>query len=167
MIYRRYRRITRIIHHTIGRRAMSQLQKYLDKSLETILFDFLQYHGKAGLVQALQLYADMQQEYLCKTKNSMLKIKLGDIFYLKIQKHTITIHTGSGIYKKYGSLNNELKILPSSDFIRCSKNCIVSLRKIKDIRQNDIILMDNSQVHMSRSYAARVIIAYQQTPSVY
>ena len=140
---------------------MNWLQELLsDKNLEAHLSAFIKCYGKPGLFQALQSYTNMQQEYICKTKNSMSKIPIGDIFYLEINKHTITIHTDSNKKKKYGSLNHELKYLPHAEFVKCNKSCIVSIRKIKSIYDNDIILTDNTKIHMSRTYAPQVIIAF-------
>lgn len=131
-----------------------------DKDVETLLSDFLKHHGKRGLIRALQSYSNLQQEYICKTKTSISKIKMDDILYIKIQGHTITIHTAASTYQKYGSLNGELNALPRNEFIRCSKNCIVSLHKIRDICSNDITLFNNTKIHMSRNYAQKVIIAF-------
>ncbi len=131
-----------------------------DKDVEALLSDFLKHHGKRGLIKALQSYSDLQQEYICKTKTSISKIKVDDILYLKIQGHTITIHTTFSTYQKYGSLNGELNALPRNQFIRCSKNCVVSLKKIRDICYNDITLFNNTKIHMSRNYAQQVMIAF-------
>ncbi len=140
---------------------MNWLQELLsDKDIVTHLSAFLKRYGKSGLLQALQTYTNIQQTYICKTKNTLSKINIDDIFYLEINKHTITIHTDSNVHQKYGSLNHELKYLPHAEFVKCNKSCIVSIRKIKSIYDNDIILTDNTKIHMSRTYAPQVIIAF-------
>ena len=140
---------------------MNWLQELLsDKDIVTHLSAFLKRYGKSGLLQALQTYTNIQQTYICKTKNTLSKINIDDIFHLEINKHTITIHTDSNVHQKYGSLNHELKYLPHAEFVKCNKSCIVSIRKIKSIYDNDIILTDNTKIHMSRTYAPQVIIAF-------
>jgi len=64
--------------------------------------------------------------------------------------------------KKYGSLNNELKFLSHYNFIKCNQSCIVSLNKIRDIHHQDVILINDEILHMSRNYINKVIIAFSQ-----
>ena len=107
----------------------------------------------------------VNQTYICKTKQakqSITKINIYDIIYLEIQKHDISVHTTHGTYHKYGSLVNELKNLSPYGFFKCTKNCIVSLNHIQSIYGDDINLIDGTQIHMSRKYAATIIIAFSQ-----
>lgn len=112
----------------------------IDNEFKNNLDDFLEQYGILGLKQALQLYRDTQQEYICKTRSSISKIRIFDIYYMEIHEHQITIYSQDGIFHKYGTLNSELKLLSSYGFIKCTQNCIVSLRKIRTICYNDIIL---------------------------
>lgn len=137
---------------------LHELEK--NNQLQNTLISFLMQYGLSGLEDALLLYVQEQEEYICKNKISTSKIKIHDILYLKIEMHHIYIHTENNVYEKYGTLNNELKILSSHNFIRCSQSCIVSLSKIKTIQGNNIILINNKKLHMSRNYAPKVIAAF-------
>jgi DNA-binding LytR/AlgR family response regulator len=140
---------------------MNELQEFIfDKKTQVNLISFLKQYGIHGLEQALKAYINCQQEYICKNKTSISKINIYDIYYLEIQKHNITIYTTNGTYKKYGSLNNELKFLSHYNFIKCNQSCIVSLKKIKTICNNYIILTNNTKIHMSRNYASKVILSF-------
>lgn len=132
----------------------------IDKKLQNKLSAFLAQYGASGLEQALDSYADGQQEYICRTKTSISKIHVSDIDYIMISGHHMTVHAQCGIFQKYGTLQQELKLLSSYGFIKCTQNCIVALHKIKCISQNDIILTDDTVLHMSRGYAAKVIMAF-------
>lgn len=128
--------------------------------LKDTLTHFLEHYGFSGLEQALNQYANMQQEYICKTKSAMTKLTITDIFYLEIREHNITIFTQHGVYHKYGTLNNELKTLSPHGFIKCSQNCIVSLGKIRRISNSRITLINNIHLHMSQHYAPKVLMAF-------
>lgn len=119
-------------------------------------------YGTSDLEKALQLYRNVHQTYICKTKQSISRINIYDIYYLEIQGHNISIHTKHGTYHKYGSLVNELKILSHYGFLKCTKNCIVSLNYIQSIHGDDINLINGTQLHMSRKYASNIIIAFSQ-----
>lgn len=58
------------------------LQFVLNKKQQRYISNFLKQYGISGLEQALQFYIDMQQEYICKTKVSISKIRINDIYYL-------------------------------------------------------------------------------------
>ena len=79
-----------------------------NKNLRTNLSDFLDQPCMSGLEDALQLYRNTHQKYICRTKESLSQINIYDIYYLEIQGHHITIHTQHGTYQKYGTLAKEL-----------------------------------------------------------
>ncbi len=133
-----------------------------DINLQNNLSSFINQYGTSGLEQALQLYRNTHQSYICKTKTCISQISIYDIYYLEISGHNIDVYTEHGTYHKYGTLTNELNILSPFDFIRCTQSRIVSLNKIRDIQDNTITLMNGIQLHMSRKYAHGVIIAFSQ-----
>lgn len=146
---------------------MNWLEKIsADEQLYNNLVSFLNQYEETGLENALHLYRTAHQAYICKIKQdkqSIAKINIYDIIYLEIQKHDISVHTTHGTYHKYGSLANELKFLSPYGFFKCTKNCIVSLNHIHSIHGDDINLIDGAQIHMSRKYAATIIIAFSQS----
>lgn len=134
----------------------------MDTELNGIISNFLGQYGVSGLKRALQLYKDIQQEYICRTRTSISKINISDIYYMEIREHQITIYTQDGTYHKYGTLNNELKSLSPYGFIKCAQNRIVSLGKIRSICFNDIILINGVKIHMSKKYAISIISEFSK-----
>lgn len=132
----------------------------IDTDLKDTISNFLGQYGTSGLKQALQLYKDSQQEYIYRTRTSISKINISDIYYMEIREHQITIYTQHGTYHKYGTLNNELKSLSPYGFIKCAQNRIVSLNKIRTINYTDIILINGIKIHMSKRYALTTITAF-------
>ena len=140
---------------------MNWMQEFTsNKELQDMLSAFFNHHSIKDFKNALELYNDLQQEYICKTKTSISKVKIYDIYYLTIRKHRITVHTQYGQYQKYGTLNKELKVLSSCGFIKCAQSCIVSLSKIKAINPHDIVLINNDTIPLSRNFAPAVIMAF-------
>ncbi len=89
---------------------MTYLSKpQIDTELDDIISNFIGQYGTFGLKQALQIYKNTQQEYICRTRTSISKINISDIYYMEIREHQITIYTQHGTYHKYGTLSNELK----------------------------------------------------------
>lgn len=137
-------------------------ESQIDAELQDIISTFLTQYGISGLKHALQLYRDTQEEYICRTRTSISKIHIPDIYYMEIREHQITIYTQHGTYHKYGTLNNELKLLSSYGFIKCAQNRIVSLGKIRSICLNDIILVNGTKIHMSKKYAISIISEFSK-----
>ncbi len=135
----------------------------IDTELNDIISNFLKQYGTSGLKQALQLYENTQQEYICRTRSSISKINISDIYYMEIREHQITIYTQHGTYHKYGTLNNELKSLSPYGFIKCAQNCIISSSKIRSINYTDIVLINGTKVHMSKRYALATITAFSES----
>ena len=134
--------------------------KSTQSDILTEIQSFIATYGESALQEAMQQYIDNQQIYIHKTKYQITKIRINDIYYLQSQKHNITIHTSHETYKKYGTLSQELNTLNPYGFIKCTQSCLVSLSKIKTIQNNDIILIDDTVLHVSRSYAPKVLTAF-------
>lgn len=147
--------------------ALQEWQQELlnNQNLQHHLSGFISQFGISNIEHALQLYTDLHYEYICKTKSSISKFHIYDIYYLQIQGHHISIHTQHGIYRKYGTLAKESKFLSHYGFEKCSQSCIVSLGKIRAIHHNDITLVNGTKLHMSRGYAAKIMMAYSQYSS--
>lgn len=133
-----------------------------DITLNQTLSKFLTEYGLYGLSHALQLYTDMQQEYICRTKEKISKVKINEINYLEISGHNITVYTNQDIYQKYGSLSEEYKTLSNYGFIKCNQSTLVSLYKIRTIEQDTVILTDNTHLHLSRNCAPKVIMEFSR-----
>lgn len=130
------------------------------EDLQSTLTVFLNQYGTSGLESAMRLYSSMHREYFCRTKASVTRIKITDMYYLKIKSHSITVYTEHDVYHKYGSLTTEQKLLAPYGFIKCSQSCLVSLDKIQSIRNNTITLINLTQLHMSQRYAPKVLAAF-------
>lgn len=137
-----------------------------DQVLQAELQSFYNKYGISGIKQAINLYTTMHQKYICSTKISVSKINIGDIYYLEIKEHNISVHTQHGIYHKYGTLCNELDNLAPYGFLKCNQSCVVSLNKIKTITQDEITLIDDSKLHMSRHYARKLLLEFLKVNSL-
>lgn len=142
---------------------MKNFQNVTDNTvLQNKLLHFLSQFGESGLNDALDLYSDLNQTYIIKTKNSFTKLKIQDITHIEIHGHTMNIHTQYNLYKKYGSLTQELKFLSNYGFIKCNQNCIVSLSQIKNIHHDEIILKNGTALHLSRNYTSALLIHFNK-----
>lgn len=134
--------------------------KSLQPNLLADIQSFITAYGESALQEAMHQYMDNEQIYIHRTKSQITRIMIRNIYYLQCRQHNITIHTSHGTYGKYGTLSQELSILYPYGFIKCNQSCIVSLNKIRTIQNNDIILIDDTILHVSRSYAPKLLTAF-------
>lgn len=139
-----------------------------NENLKTEIISFINQYGITGLQEAMQLYINLSQDYICRTKRSIQKVKIRDIYYLTIRGHNITIHTENRTCQKYGTLQEELILLSPYGFLKCNQSCIVSVSKIKEIENNTLILDNNDKLHISRTCAAKILSAFNcAVPTLY
>lgn len=140
---------------------MNWLSKIKNDTEVSEMFEtFLDQFGIPGLTQALQNHLDSQCQYVCKTKSCIVKLKIESILYLKIVGHDIEIHTTDEVYTKYGSLAQEAKTLSRYGFAKCNQSVLVSLSKIKTIENDSVILQNGDTLHLSRTFAPKLISSY-------
>lgn len=130
------------------------------RELQTTLKNFIRQYGDLALLTALRTYAASRQLYICKTKDSIKRIPIYLINYVEILGHTITIHTETENFTKYGTLKEEYLQLKELGFVRCNQSLLVPISKIAEIRKTTIILTTGEEFILSRSCAAKVIHAY-------
>lgn len=125
---------------------MNWIQEISDnRDLENQHNKFLDRYGTNGLKCALQKYDNNHQYYICKTRTSLYKIPVKDIYYLEIWEHNIAIYTYEAKYTKYGSLSKELATLAPFGFAQCNQSILVALDKIISVEKNIIILIGNCE----------------------
>lgn len=125
-----------------------------------LMDNFIELYGTDTLVRVLQNYINSQKQYICRTRTSLFKINTDDILYLQITGHNISIYTETGIYTKYGSLNEETNLLRASGFARCNQSSLVALSKIKSVENNYVLMKNGTKLHISRNYSKNFISAY-------
>ena len=71
--------------------------------------------------------------------NRNIKVfNLSDILYIDVLDHNICIHTNDGNFETRYSLNKVEEQLSDKHFFRCSNYCLVNLKAIKEVKNNEI-----------------------------
>ncbi len=131
-----------------------------NRTLYKQLKQFISLYGAEELNRILNEYMKKDQDYILITKDMTMRIKLSEIYYFTICKHTITIHTQNGCFQKYGSLCSELASLSHMGFIKCRQNCIVSVQCIRSVHSSSLTLINGERLPISRRQYASVLDAY-------
>lgn len=87
---------------------------------------------------------------LLDTEEGTQKISENDIIYIEAFAHFIEINTVKGKYSARKNISSLEKELDENLFVRCHRSCIVGLRYIKRITNNELELDSGQTIPISR-----------------
>lgn len=107
----------------------------------------------------IQLFNDLSSKqvyYSFNYKKQSYNIDVNSILYCEQVRNTMMIYTENGVHKQIISIKKILGKLPKN-FIRCHKSYIVNAKKITDTAEEKIILKNDIQIPMSKTYISDVV----------
>ena len=88
------------------------------------------------------------------------KIYFSDLIYVETQNRKLIIHTTAGEYTTYLTLSKLQQVLPEKEFVQISRFEVISLRKVKVINSQAVILQGGTALQISFRYAEHVLKTY-------
>ena len=113
-------------------------------------------------IESLLKKMRMNQQYVIKKDDAVIKINASDIVYVESQKHKLTFHLTNDEISKNDRLKTIEKELSPFGFIRVHSGYLVNCKYIYSIETSTIKLTNNSFVLMSRQRRAEVKNKFQQ-----
>lgn len=92
------------------------------------------------------------QYYLYQRNGITSKIRLSQIYYVESLRHQIIIHSINGEMVERKTLSQFLKEINSTDFIQIHKSYVVNKRFIQEIKNQEVILKEQTHLPIGRSY---------------
>lgn len=97
-----------------------------------------------------------KNEYITVKKiGELRRIKVSDIYYVESQGKYVKIHTDNECVVTINKLEN-MKGQLGEDFICCHKSYLVNIKKVKKFDYTRLILFDDTEILVSRSYKAKI-----------
>lgn len=93
--------------------------------------------------------------YVFRNKQEIIQIPYNDILTFSSNMHYVDILTISDTFSQYAALNNIIPYLPK-EFIQTHRSYIVNMSHIYKIIGNKIVLSNNLNVQIGRSYLKQV-----------
>lgn len=90
-----------------------------------------------------------------KTQHTAVRVKASDVFFIGIEGRCTVWHTNDGIMKSYTKMEETARSIPET-FIRCHKSFIVNTQHITAYNTSHLILNDETQIPISRSYRREI-----------
>lgn len=102
------------------------------------------------------------QRILLKTNNKMVVIKTDDINWINAEEKYVNIYVGKQIHLYRETISSLEQLLDPEKFVRIHRSHIINIDFLKEISpwshgDHVIILKDNTQLHLGRSYKDRLL----------
>lgn len=105
---------------------------------------------------------DQLAEIVITEENVRKKIRENDIIYIQRELAKSVIHTDKKDYRIYETITSMCNRL-SSNFIRVNQSEVVNVKKIEEIRDNNVYLDNGIMVSIGRTYRKNVLAHYFET----
>lgn len=86
------------------------------------------------------------------SKGKLIKLAVAEIIYAEAKHNFVELITKARSYIAYLSLSELEKTLPADRFTRIHKSCIINLEMIKSIYGNTVIMVNEQQFTVGRTY---------------
>ena len=96
-------------------------------------------------------------------KRHEIMVPVDSIMYIQVTDKLCTIYMASAEpIRLFLSIDNLEAMLPSGQFIRINRNCLVSLDYIKDIDDKNVVLFNSRELPYSRRRKTTLLLAFQE-----
>lgn len=93
-----------------------------------------------------------EEEFLMvKSGKEIVKVKLDNIKYFIMFSHYLDIVTTNGTIKWKKKIGDLEKQMEEKGFVRCHRSYVVNTRYIKELKKDEVILLDNTTIPISIS----------------
>jgi DNA-binding LytR/AlgR family response regulator len=82
-------------------------------------------------------------------KGGMMKVEVGDVYYVESRGHQIIFHTKNGEIQSTGTMRSMEDVLRPLNFYRCNNGYLVNLRHVDGV-QNGCVLVRGEKLLISR-----------------
>lgn len=128
---------------------------YVRQSIKHRVYRFVSKGDESELEDSIaQLFSDLSTQnayYSFKYKRHLYSVDTNSILYCEQSRNMMIIHTETDVYKQIISIKKILKLLPKN-FVRCHASYIINAKKITETFPEKIILKNNIEIPMSRTY---------------
>ena len=137
---------------------VTNLMQYAVDGYEVSAFDYILKPLVAPVFlrkfkRAIQKIESEKEGFLAfKSKRSMVTVAASDIVYLEVNGHYITVHTLTDEFISRCTLSELEDIAGEYGIIRCASCYMINLLYVKQVKSNQIILADETEIALTRSY---------------
>ena len=107
-------------------------------------------------IYAIERIRADKKYYVIEKYNTPTRVCLDDIYYLQVEKKYTVFYTAGGIYRERGPLKEILARLSDRGFYLLDKSRAVNLRNVAELKDADVILINDQHLPVSASHKAEI-----------
>ena len=104
------------------------------------------------LLRAIDIQENNKRFYEVNKNGSTILLKLNNIYYFEVNYRKINVYEKENVIDYYERLDNVEKDLDDKGFKRCHRSYIINISKIKELRNNEVKLLNGQIVPVGRKY---------------
>ncbi|MBY0753915.1 LytTR family DNA-binding domain-containing protein [Clostridium sardiniense] len=104
------------------------------------------------LLRAIEIINSNEEFYEINKNGSKLLLKLNDIYYLEVEHRKINVYKKDDVINYYEKLENVERDLEEKGFKRCHRSYVINISKIKELKSNEIRLLNGQVIPIGRKY---------------
>lgn len=134
---------------------VTNYESYLSESIKHRVYRFVSKNDikelEHGIISLFDDLLNLRSRYKFNFKNSTYNLPTNSIFYCESVRNKIFIHTDAKIFEQVISIKQLIVDLPRN-FCRCHSSFVVNVRKIREVHEKSLILLNDVEIPFSRKY---------------
>jgi len=112
---------------------------YAVDALDYVLKPINYYAFSQRIDRAISRMKNRTEKYITiRSAEGMQKVAVGDIYFIEVQNHDLTVHAKQGDLDYRGTIGEMEEILKDSPFYRCNKSYLVNLEHVQSVKGFDV-----------------------------
>lgn len=104
------------------------------------------------LLRAIEMQENNKKFYEINKNGNTVLLKLNNIYYFEVDHRKVNVYERENVIDYYDRLDNVEKNLMDKGFKRCHRSYVINISKIKELRSNEVKLLNEQIVPVGRKY---------------
>ena len=104
------------------------------------------------LLRAIDIQENNKKFYEINKNGNTVLLKLNNIYYFEVDHRKVNVYEKENVIDYYDRLDNVEKNLADKGFKRCHRSYVINISKIKELRSNEVKLLNEQIVPVGRKY---------------
>lgn len=104
------------------------------------------------LLRAIEIQENNKKFYEINKNGNTVLLKLNNIYYFEVDHRKVNVYERENVIDYYDRLDNVEKNLMDKGFKRCHRSYVINISKIKELRSNEVKLLNEQIVPVGRKY---------------
>lgn len=104
------------------------------------------------LFRAIDIQENNKKFYEINKSGNTVLLKLNNIYYFEVDHRKINVYEKGNVIDYYEKLDNVEKDLNDKGFKRCHRSYVINISKIKELKSNEVKLLNGQVVPVGRKY---------------